>query len=224
MIRHFAFASFVLIAQIGLGGCAVNQNGLNYLTEPNLPITGRIDVAPSDTEAYSLAQEVLAFGRVRWFENGVERMEYRSGWGWNIWFPYEQSEVRHSGLFVVERDGTFTWRIPRDFYTLTSIRWREPVDGLHAYSQHNILFDTRGTSNSICLGTLNIYLNAKRDLIGGLWIQEMELRIDDDCTALSEQFHARYPDPRFSDSKSLMRTLLRPQYESTPRFLFHPSF
>jgi hypothetical protein len=189
----------------GLSGCASEPGQKNYLSEPNLPIHGRVDKAPENTTAASLESDVLAFGRIRWFDNGDERTEYRSGWGWNVWFPFYRIQDDGVGRFVVEKDGSFTWRIPRGSYILNRIGWRDAWDGLHAIYDPRVAFEATDTSKAICLGTLVVNLKSKRDIIGKLLVKNVQLRVDDDCSSLALQFHAKYADPDLVEAKSLMR-------------------
>lgn len=190
---------------IGFFGCASDPGNKNYLSEPNLPITGRIDKAQSDTTISTLGTNVLAFGRVRWIENGVERTDYRSGWGWNLWFPYIQSPDDQSGVFVIEKDGSFTWKVPKGQYIIHQSELRDPWDGMHYLPNNKFVFDTNRSANAVCLGTMVIEISSSRDVIGGIRFKEQRIRIDDDCEALSQQFHSRYPDPNFVETKSLMQ-------------------
>lgn len=192
-------------AAIAFFGCASDPGNKNYLSEPNLPITGRIDMAPTDTSASTLGSDVLAFGRIRWIENGVERTEYRSGWGWNIWFPYIQAPDDRIGTFVVEKDGSFTWKVPKGYYIIYQTELRDPWDGMHYFHQDKFTFEVDLSANAVCLGTLLIETSSSRDLIGGILFKDQHVRIVDDCDTLSAQFHSRYPDPNLVESTSLLR-------------------
>lgn len=186
-------------------GCASDPGNKNYLSEPNLPISGRVDKAPADTNLSTLSTDVLAFGRVRWIENGVERSEYRSGWGWNLWFPYIQSPDDKSGVLVIEKDGSFTWKVPRGQYIIHQTELRDPWDGMHYFPYNKFTFDTNRSANAVCLGTMVIEISSSRDLIGGIWFKDRQVRIDNDCETLSRQFHSRYPDPNLTETTSLMQ-------------------
>lgn len=191
-------------AVAGISGCASEPGHNNYFSEPNLPIRGRVDKAPADTTAASLGSDVLAFGRIRWFDNDEERTEYRSGWGWNVWLPYFRTQDDQTGLFVVEKDGSFTWRIPRGSYIFYRIGWRDPWDGLH-FIDPKVAFEATDGAQALCLGTLVVKLKSKRDFIGGLWVKSVKIRVDDDCDSMSLQLHRRYTDPNIVEAKSLMR-------------------
>lgn len=185
-------------------GCASEPGQMNYFSEPNLPITGRIDKAPETITAESLGSDVLVFGRLRWIDNGQERTDYRSGWGWNVWLRYFRDDGNNYGLFVVEKDGQFAWRIPRGSYTYYQAGWREVSDGLH-YLVPKVKFDTHSNSNAICLGTLLIDITTKRDVIRGHWLKSVGIQVDDDCDQLSERFKTHYTDRNLILGKSLMR-------------------
>lgn len=184
-------------------GCASEPGQMNYLSEPNLPITGRIDKAPETLTAETLGSDVLVFGRLRWIDNGQERTNYRSGWGWNVWLRYFRDDASNYGLFVVEKDGQFTWRIPRGSYTYYQVGWREVSDGLH-YLVPKVKFETGGSFNAICLGTLLVDISTKRDVIGGHWLKNVGIQVDDDCDRLSERFRTHYTGGNFVIGKSLM--------------------
>lgn len=185
-------------------GCASQPGQPNYFSEPNLPISDRIDKAAENTTAASLGQDILVYGRLRWLDNDEERTEYRSTWGWNVWFPYFRTQDAQSGRFFVEEDGSFTWRIPKGSYLFYRIDFRDAWDGMH-YVEPKVSFEATNSAQAICLGTLVINLKSRRDLIGKLWINGLQIRVDDECDALSTQFHAKYTDPSIVDAKSLMR-------------------
>ncbi|NNM80415.1 MAG: hypothetical protein HKM01_08175 [Gallionella sp.] len=204
IVPHWWRAALTIVAIAGMSGCVSEPGHNNYFSEPNLPIHGRIDKAAEDTMAASLGADVLVFGRIRWFDNGEERTEYRSGWGWNVWLPFFRTQDKQFGLFVVEKDGTFTWRIPRGVYISNRLRWRDPWDGVH-FINPSVAFEATDGANALCLGTLAVGLGSKRDIIGKLLIKSVQVRIDDDCETLSQQFHAKYTDPNLVAAKSLMR-------------------
>lgn len=199
---HLILLSSVMF---GIFGCASDPGSKNYFSDPNLPIRGRVDKAPSDTNASSLGSDVLVFGRIRWIENGVERTEYRTGWGWNLWFPYIQSPDYRSGIFVIEKDGSFTWKIPKGLYIIHQTELRDPWDGMHYLPYNKFVFDTNRPANAVCLGSMVVDVSSSRNLLGFYLFKDQRIRIDDDCEVLSQQFHSRYSDPNFVETKSLMR-------------------
>jgi len=191
---------------LAMHGCSAEPGHMNYFTEPNLPITGRIDKAPENTLAENLGSDVLAFGRLRWIDNGEERTDYRSGWGWNIWLRYfrDDGNTYNHGLFVVEKDGQFTWRIPRGSYVYYQVGWREPSNGLQ-YLIPNIRFDAAGDAHALCLGTLTIDITTQRDILGGHWLRTAQVQVDNDCDLLTERFRSLYQDKNIVVGTSLMR-------------------
>lgn len=205
MVNYAKQGIILSIICIGLFGCASDPGNKNFLSDPNLPIRGRIDKAPTDTNLSTLGTSVLAFGKVRWIENGVERTEYRSGWGWNIWFPFIQSSNDKSGIFVIEKDGSFTWKIPQGLYIIHQTEIRTGWDGIHFFPYNKFVFDTNSSANAVCLGSMVVNISSSRDLIGSYWYKDQHIHIDDECEALTRQFHSRYPDPNFVEKKSLMR-------------------
>lgn len=189
---------------IALGGCAPEPRRMNYFSEPNLPITGRIDRAPPDTTIQTLGSDVLVFGRLRWIDNGEERTDYRSAWGWNVWLKFVQIEHLDFGVFVVEKDGQFTWRIPPGSYLLNRAGWRDPVNGLHWFLPL-LRFDARrGEADALCLGTLVIDPHSRKDALGGRYSGGIGIRVDDDCDRLAERFRSRYPGSEWRVGKSLL--------------------
>ena len=187
-----------------IAGCASEPGQMNYLSEPNLPITGRVDKAPESLTADTLGSDVLVYGRLRWIDNGEERTDYRSGWGWNVWLRYFRDYPERSGLFVVEKDGQFTWRIPRGTYTVYQLEWREVSDGMH-YLVPKLRFEPPASANAVCLGTLLIDIRSKRDVIGGHWVKNIGIQVDDDCDRLGARFATHYTDSKLVAGKALMR-------------------
>lgn len=194
----------LLFMTIMSGGCASHPGNANYLSEPNLPIRGRIDKAPVETKASTLESDVLLFGKIRWIENGNERNEYRSGWGWNIWFPFYRMEDGESGLFVIEKDGLFFWRVPKGSYLIHRIEWRDAWDGLH-FLNSKVAIDATKEEKALCLGTLTFDIQSSRNTIGGLVPKNIKGDVEDNCDALEQQFHTQYRDSGLKTSTSLMR-------------------
>lgn len=192
------------IVSFALLGCASEPGQMNYFSEPNLPITGRIDKAPENTLAQALDTDVLVFGRLRWIDNGEERHDYRSGWGWNVWLRYFRDDGSNTGLFVVEKDGQFTWRIPKGSYTYYQVGWREPVNGLQ-YLAPKVRFEARKDFHALCLGTLLVEITTKRDLVGSHWLRSAQIQVDDDCDRLTDRFRSLYKDKDIVVGKSLMQ-------------------
>ena len=194
----------ISIVSLVLVGCSSEPGHMNYLSEPNLPITGRIDKAPENTLAQTLGSDVLVFGRLRWRDNGEERSDYRSGWGWNVWLRYLRDNGRDIGLFVVEKDGQFTWRIHQGSYTYYQVGWREPSNGIQ-YLVSKVRFDAKNDADALCLGTLTINITTSRDLVGSHWLRNAQIQVDDDCDLLTNRFRSLYKDKDIVVGKSLMQ-------------------
>lgn len=202
-MRRFGLRSTAFLVAVSILGCATEPGHMNYFSEPNLPISGRIDKAPEDLTAESLGTDVLAFGRLRWIDNGLERKDYRSGWGWNVWLSYFRDNGADLGVFVVEKDGQFTWRIRRGSYICYQFGWHEASDGLH-YLVPKVAFDVQSDPNAVCLGSLLVEITTKRDLLGGHWLRNAQIQVDDDCQNMTERFKSHYKDKNIVVGKSLM--------------------
>jgi hypothetical protein len=74
---------------------------------------GTLPTAPTELTDTDLGEEVVVFGRIRWVQNGEERTDYKSNYGWNIWPQYYRFEDGQNGTLGVAEDGTFTWHLPR---------------------------------------------------------------------------------------------------------------
>jgi hypothetical protein len=163
----------------------------------------RIETAPLETTAVSLGDSALVYGRIRWIENGEERTEYKHSYGWNIWPQFLRIDDMESGALSVEADGSFAWKMPRGTYLFHQIYWFDSWDGQHRLTP-KVAFQIPVDANAYCLGTLVISVQGKRDIIGGLWLKGVKVKIEDDCEDRDRQFRTRYRDQDLSIAKSLM--------------------
>ena len=163
----------------------------------------QVKTAPVDTTVSSLENEVLVYGRIRWIQNGEERMVYKSSFGWNIWPKYLRMDDMKDGSLSIEADGTFTWKLARGTYLFHQIHWFDSWDGPHRFTP-KVAFKIPDGANAWCIGTLVIDLKGKRDFIGGLWVKGIKIKIDDECDELANKFREHYSDPDLHHAKSLM--------------------
>jgi hypothetical protein len=163
----------------------------------------KVETAPSETTAVSLGDSALVFGRIRWIENGEERTEYKHSYGWNIWPQFLRVDDMTNGALSVEADGSFAWKMPRGAYLFHQIYWLDSWDGQHRLTP-NVAFQIPVGANAYCLGTLVISIQGKRDIIGGLWLKGVKVKIDDDCAEKAIPFRARFNDQDLTLGKSLM--------------------
>ena len=162
------------------------------------PRTGQAESPASGPEAGT-----IAFGRVRWINNGVERSEYKTGLGWNIWPHALRLEDGNARTLSVEKNGDFEWRLPVGTYLLHQLHWFDPWDGPHRL-EPKVAYQLPNEGQAHCLGTLTIALTSKRDLIGGLWVQSFKVEIMDDCDQQSQAFAARVGNQDIKIRKALM--------------------
>lgn len=162
---------------------------------------------PPQAEQMQLASSpeagVVAFGRVRWINNDVERFEYKTVLGWNIWPQLLRLEDGKTKALGVEKRGTFVWRLPVGTYLLHQVQWFDPWDGPHRL-EPKVAFQLGNEKQAHCLGTMTIDLTSSRDLIGGLRIQSFKVEIMDDCNQQSQAFSARASNRDIEISKALM--------------------
>ena len=172
----------IYLAAILVAGC---QSAA--LLEP----LGTLPTVPFEITDKELGNDVLVFGRVRWIQNGQERDDYRSAYGWNIWPEYYGLEDRRNGTLAVAEDGTFVWQLPGGTYLAYQLRWFDPWDGPHRLPLR-LAFRAEKAQRAYCIGTIIVKLEAKRDLIGGLWIKDWDLVLDDTCATDQQWFARRY--------------------------------
>lgn len=191
-LSNFLLFVLLLVLFYLFSGCAANMEK-----------GGQTAISPSNTTAALLGNEALAYGRIKWIQNGEERTEYKHSFGWNIWPKYLRLNDMVDGSLNVNEDGTFTWLLPKGVYIVHQIHWFDSWDGLHRFTP-KVAFLVPDYANTYCLGTLVIDLRTKRDIIGGLWVKGIKIRIDDECVAMVHEFRSRYSDPDLHHAKSLM--------------------
>jgi hypothetical protein len=86
---------------------------------------------------------------------------------------------------------------------LHQIHWFDAWDGHHRLPP-KVAFQVPYGAHAYCLGTLVIDLNGKRDIIGGLWVKDWKVHVEDDCGHMASQFRSRYADPDLRLAKSLI--------------------
>ena len=164
---------------------------------------GTQPTAPTALTDSDLGEDVLVFGRIRWIQNDEERTDYKSGYGWNIWPQYYRLEDEQHGTLSVAEDGTFTWQLPRGTYLAYQLKWFDNWDGWHRMPLR-LAFQVPHAHHAYCVGTLIIKLQAKRDLIGGLWVKDWDLALQDSCDEDRQWFEARYANLTLPLAKSLL--------------------
>ena len=70
----------------------------------------------AESPAIGTEAGTIAFGRVRWINNGVERSEYKTALGWNIWPHLLRLEDGKTKTLSVEKSGDFEWSLPAGTY------------------------------------------------------------------------------------------------------------
>ena len=164
---------------------------------------GTITTAPQSITETDLNNEVLVFGRIRWIQNGVERTDYQNAYGWNIWPLYFRIEDEANGTLGVTENGYFTWRLPKGTYIAYHLKWFDSWDGWHRLPLR-LAFQAPEAQKAYCIGTIIVKIEAKRDLIGGLWIKHWALELDDTCEEDLQWFQERYANLNIPIEKSLL--------------------
>ena len=159
---------------------------------------GQAESPASGTEAGT-----IAFGRVRWINNGVERSEYKTALGWNIWPHLLRLEDGKTKTLSVEKSGDFEWSLPAGTYLLHQLHWFDPWDGPHRL-EPKVAFQLGNEGQAHCLGTMTVALTSKRDIIGGLRVERFTVEITDDCDQQSQAFLARVGYQDIEIRKALM--------------------
>ena len=191
---NFRWPGIICLASLLVGGC---QSAA--LVEP----LGTLPTVPLEITDKELGNDVLVFGRVRWIQNGEERNDYRSAYGWNIWPEYYRLDDGRNGTLAVAEDGTFAWQLPTGTYLAYQLRWFDTWDGPHRLPLR-MAFRVPEAKHAYCVGTIIAKLEAKRDLIGGLWIKDWDLVLDDTCETDRQWFASRYADLTIPAKKSLL--------------------
>lgn len=164
---------------------------------------GTLATAPTTLTNTDLGEDVLVFGRIRWIQNGEERTEYKSGYGWNVWPQYFRVEDGQNGILGVSEDGTFTWHLPAGTYLAYQLKWFDSWDGWHRLPLR-LAFQVPETHKAYCVGTFTVNLQATRDLIGGLWIKDWSVDLADSCAQDQQWFKSRYTGLSLPLEKSLL--------------------
>jgi hypothetical protein len=164
---------------------------------------GTITTAPPGITATDLNREVIVFGRIRWIQNGVERTDYKNAYGWNIWPQYFHIEDEANGTLGVDENGYFTWRLPKGTYIAYHLKWFDSWDGWHRLPLR-LAFQVPEPQKAYCIGAIIVKLEAKRDLIGGLWIKHWAIELDDTCEDDLQWFQERYANLNIPIEKSLL--------------------
>ena len=151
---------------------------------------------PVELSAASLGDDVLAFGRIRWFENGEEKIRDMDP-------HYLRVDDMQSGALAVDEAGGFTWKLPGGAYVLHQLYWRDPWSGPERLTP-NVAFELPEKSSVVCLGTLVIEIAANRYFLGALWVEDVVIHVEDDCVELTSGMRAKYTDPSLTFAKSLM--------------------
>lgn len=199
LLRNFLPRSLRLLVVISLPGLLLAGCQSTAWIEP----VGTLPTAPTELSDTELGEEVLVFGRIRWIQNGEERTDYQSGYGWNIRPQYYRLEDGQHGTLGVAEDGTFTWQLPRGTYLAYQLKWFDSWDGWHRLPLR-LAFQAPQAHQAYCVGTLIVKLQAKRDLIGGLWIKDWNLELEDSCAEDQLWFAARYANLTLPLEKSLL--------------------
>ena len=189
----FDWPGIICFAVLLVAGCQSAS-----LVEP----LGTLPTAPSELTNTELGNDALVFGRVRWIQNGEERNDYRSAYGWNIWPEYFRTDDGKNGTLAVTEDGTFTWQLPVGTYLAFQLRWFDVWDGPHRIPLR-LAFRVPEAQHAYCIGTIIVKLDAKRDLIGGLWIKGSELVLENTCETDQHWFASRYANLALPMRKSL---------------------
>ena len=179
IVKLFLLLATVVVA---LTGCASTS-----LVEP----IGTINSAPQNITNAELNKDVLVFGRILWIQNGEERNDYYSTYGWNIWPKYFRVEDESNGTLGVDNDGRFAWQLSKGTYIAYHLRWFDSWDGLHRLPLR-LAFQVSESQKAYCIGTIIVNLTARRDVIGGLWIKGWDIDLDDSCEQDSIWFQQHY--------------------------------
>jgi hypothetical protein len=99
--------------------------------------------------------------------------------------------------------GPNTWQLPRGTYLAYQLKWFDNWDGWHRMPLR-LAFQVPHAHHVYCVGTLIIKLQAKRDLIGGLWVKDWDLALHDSCDEDRQWFEARYANLTLPLVKSLL--------------------
>jgi len=118
----------------------------------------------------SLGDKTLVYGHIRMLENGEERYRDSPSTYASISPRYLRLEDMEQGALTIEPDGRFFWVLPGGTYMLHQVNWFDNWDGPHRIDPR-LAFYVPTAINALCIGSLTIDIQGKRDFIGGLWIK-----------------------------------------------------
>ncbi len=190
----FYWLSIICVTGVLLTACQSAS-----LVEP----LGTLPTAPLGITGVELGNDALVFGRVRWIQNGEERKDYKSAYGWNIWPEYYRLDDGRHGTLAVAEDGTFAWRLPSGTYLAYQVKWFDTWDGPHRLPLR-LAFRVPAAQHAYCIGTIIMKLEAKRDLIGGLWFKDWDLVLENSCETDQQWFASRYANLALPVEESLL--------------------
>lgn len=131
----------------------------------------------------SLNGKALVYGRIHWLENGEERYKDKGSAYESISPRYLRVEDTENGSLSIEPDGRFFWVLPEGTYILHQIHWFDPWDGPHRVDPR-VAFYVPSGDMALCIGTLQVDIQGKRDIIGGLWMKGRSIEIQDECAGM----------------------------------------
>lgn len=122
-------------------------------------------------EALSSAQQnsnqSIAFGRLRWIENGAERQIDQSMFGWSIAPRLKRLEDRKIMNAQIDAGGHFIWSLPPGTYMIDRINYRDPMTGNY-FLAPKFAFKVPATGRSYYAGTMRVDAVSSRDFLGTL--------------------------------------------------------
>jgi len=131
----------------------------------------------------SLGDKTLVYGHIRMLENGEERYRDSPSTYASISPRYLRLEDMEQGALTIEPDGRFFWVLPGGTYMLHQVNWFDNWDGPHRIDPR-LAFYVPTAINALCIGSLTIDIQGKRDFIGGLWIKGRSIKVEDHCDTL----------------------------------------
>jgi hypothetical protein len=160
------------------------------------------DTSAAETATADLTGRTVAFGKIRWIENGEERKEYKNAAGWNLQPQFLRVEDGDKGALEIDHDGAYAWALPRGTYILQQFQWTDGGSTYHV--EPKVGFQVPGSANAQCLGTVIVKLETKRGFFGKLTIEKTAIDIQDNCDSIAQDFSQRHADPPLKVANSLM--------------------